>query len=37
MDSIWVLMCLALLSGKNYYDTDELNYLDYYKKYGDDE
>ena len=35
MDSIWVIMLLALIGTNN--DNNKINYLDEYKKYGDDE
>ena len=35
MDSIWVIILLTLMSSKN--DNNKINYLDEYKKYGDDE
>lgn len=34
MDSIWVIILLALIGTKN--DNNKVNYLDEYNKYGDD-
>lgn len=37
MDGLWVVMLLALIfSGKNN-DSNRINYLNNYEKYGDDE
>lgn len=36
MDSLWTIMLLALLPNSNF-DGNRLNYLNQYKKYGDDE
>lgn len=34
MDGIWVVMLLTLICSNN--DNNKVNYLDEYKKYGDD-
>lgn len=35
MDGLWVIMLLALICSDH--DNNKVNYLDEYKKYGDDD
>ena len=37
IDSLWGTLIIALLYTNKNYDSNRLNYLDKYKKYGDDE
>ena len=37
MDGVWLIMLLALMLSEEKNDSNKINYLDNYEKYGDDE
>ena len=37
MDGLWVIMLLSLMFSNKSNDSNRINYLDNYEKYGDDE